>query len=179
MSGCASGDFIHRQPITPEMTAGAFLENYPELESDLLELAPDLKEVRKTDLFTTIAGTVNLQQLADNLGKPVLEIVSDLRSRASEVTGVAFDNDSRPPDWFQPELVKSTLDAQALLANGGHPLSAVLEGLPRLDAGEIFELITPFLPEPLVERLRQEGYPAWSRCDDAGLFHNYFLNRRD
>ncbi len=178
MSGCASGDFIHRQPITPDLTAADFLENYPELETQLLKYAPDLKTVQGTDLFVTIAKSVTLQQLADNLNQPILEIISELRTLASEVTGVAFDNSASAPEWFQVNLVKQTLDARQILASGGHPLSAVLAGLPELAEGEIFELLTPFLPEPLVERMRQDGYPAWSTCDEEGLFHNYFHNRR-
>ena len=178
MSGCATGNFIHRKPITPDLTATDFLENYPELEAQLLEYAPDLKDIQGTDLFVTIANSVTLQHLADNLSKPVLEVVTELRSRASAVTGVAFDNEASTPDWFEADLVKKTMDAQTLLAAGGHPLGAVLEGLPELDQGEIFELVPPFLPEPLIERLRQDGYPVWSSCDEAGLFHNYFHNRR-
>lgn len=178
MSECASGNFIHRQPITPDLTAADFLENYPELEAQLLEYAPDLKDIQDTDLFATIANSVTLQQLADNLGVPVLEVVTELRSQASAVTGVAFDNETTAPDWFTADQVKKTLDARTILATGGHPLSAVLKGLPELNPGEIFELVTPFLPEPLVERLRQDGYPAWTRCDEAGLFHNYFHNQR-
>ncbi|NQU28576.1 MAG: DUF2249 domain-containing protein [Candidatus Marinimicrobia bacterium] len=178
MSGCATGNFIHRKSITPDLTATDFLENYPELEAQLLEYAPDLKEIQGTDLFVTIANSVTLQHLADNLSKPVLEVVTELRSKASAVTGVAFDNEAGTPDWFKANLVKKSLDARTLLTAGGHPLSAVLEGLPELAQGEIFELVTPFLPEPLIERLRQDGYPAWSSCDEAGLFHNYFYNRR-
>lgn len=179
MSECATGDFIHRQPITPDLTAADFLENYPELEAQLLEYAPDLKDIQGTDLFVTIAQSVTLQQLADNLGVPVLEVVTELRSKASAVTGVAFNSDDgNTPDWFSDDRVAKTLDAQVILAAGGHPLGAVLAGLPELAQGEIFELVTPFLPEPLIERLRQDGYPVWSTCDEAGLFHNYFQNQR-
>ena len=178
MSECASGNFIHRQPITPDLTATNFLENYPELEVQLLEYAPDLKDIQGTDLFVTIAQSVTLQHLADNLGVPVLEIVAELRSKASAVTGVAFDNETSAPDWFKADLVKKTFDARAILAAGGHPLGALLAGLPELNPGEIFELVTPFLPEPMIERLRQDGYPVWNTCDEAGLFHNYFQNQR-
>ncbi len=157
------------------MTVIDFLENYPELRIQLMEYAPELQDVQGTDLFNTIASAVTLQQLADNLEQPVLKIVSELRSRAGAVTGVAFDSDATAPVWFQSKLVRTTLDARELLANGGHPLMAVFEGMTKLSGGEIFELITPFLPEPLIERLRQEDYPGWSSCDEEGLFHNYFL----
>ncbi len=180
MSGCATGNYLHRAAIVPELTAAQLLENYPELEVFLLEYSSDLKNASESGLIKTLAATVTLQQLADINGRPVLELVTKLKELAGAATGVGFNSDSSSaPDWFGKDKIAKTLDAREILASGGHPLGMVLSEIPQLSDGQVFELVTPFLPEPLIARMGQEGYQSWSSCDDGGLFHNYFLNREE
>jgi len=39
--------------------------------------------------------------------------------------------------------------------------------------GQIYELITPFEPEPLIEIIRQQGFAAWSYREESELVKTY------
>jgi uncharacterized protein (DUF2249 family) len=79
------------------------------------------------------------------------------------------------PNWFQKENIKTTLDARPILAAGEHPLARVLEETKSLLPGEIYELITPFPPVPMIEKLKNAGFDCFSESDESGLFRNYFI----
>jgi PAS domain S-box-containing protein len=56
----------------------------------------------------------------------------------------------------RPKLVKR-LDVRPLKAAGIHPVEQVLKDLSALAAGEAYELVTPHLPGPVVERAAAFG----------------------
>ena len=78
------------------------------------------------------------------------------------------------PTWLDKEKIKITLDARPILASGEHPLERVLREADSLNPGEIYEIITPFPPMPMIEKLTALGFENYSETDDAGLFHNFF-----
>jgi hypothetical protein len=43
-----------------------------------------------------------------------------------------------------------------------------------LDNGEIFELITGFVPAPLIDMLKNKGYEVWTDERPSSLNHSYF-----
>jgi len=53
-----------------------------------------------------------------------------------------------------------TLDVRPLLARGIEPRTAILQRIAALAAGEGLEVVAPFLPAPLIERLRSEGFAS-------------------
>ncbi|MEY2880747.1 MAG: hypothetical protein RLZZ15_3127 [Verrucomicrobiota bacterium] len=59
-----------------------------------------------------------------------------------------------------PSPVFKTLDVRPLLAHGTEPLDAIRARLESLAAGEGLTVIAPFLPAPLIELLRSEGWGA-------------------
>ena len=56
--------------------------------------------------------------------------------------------------------VFKTIDVRPLLAHGTEPLDAIRARLESLAAGEGLTVIAPFLPAPLIEMLRSEGWWA-------------------
>ena len=78
------------------------------------------------------------------------------------------------PDWILQENIKITLDARPLLAQGVHPLELVQQQTATLNAGEIFEIITPFPPAPMIEKMQAAGFNTHSGIGGDGLFHTYF-----
>jgi uncharacterized protein (DUF2249 family) len=50
------------------------------------------------------------------------------------------------------------IDARKLLAQGIEPYPAIREALDLLQPGEGLAVTTPFLPSPLIELLRSEGF---------------------
>jgi uncharacterized protein (DUF2249 family) len=70
--------------------------------------------------------------------------------------------------------IKITLDARPLLAQGIHPLEQVQKECAALQPGEVFEIITPFPPAPMIEKMGAAGYQAHSEAGGDGMFHTYF-----
>ncbi len=69
---------------------------------------------------------------------------------------------------------KIILDARPLLAQGIHPLARVQEECATLLPGEVYEVITPFPPAPMIEKMAIAGYQTRSETGADGLFHTYF-----
>ncbi len=78
------------------------------------------------------------------------------------------------PQWLKKEKVKITLDARPYLAQGVHPLEMVQEQCAGLQAGEIFEILTPFPPAPMIEKMGAAGYETHMEMGGDGLFHTFF-----
>jgi uncharacterized protein (DUF2249 family) len=78
------------------------------------------------------------------------------------------------PDWLVKEKVRITLDALPILASGEHPLQRVIEECATLQPGEIYEIITPFPPMPMIEKLTALGFENYMEPAGNGLFRTYF-----
>lgn len=78
------------------------------------------------------------------------------------------------PAWFDTNKIKITLDARPLLAAGEHPLQRVMDECATLQSGEIFEIITPFPPLPMIEKLTALGFENYVEPAGNGLFHTFF-----
>ncbi len=78
------------------------------------------------------------------------------------------------PAWLDKNKIKITLDARPILAAGEHPLQKVMEESSKLLPGEIYEIITPFPPMPMIEKLAAVGFENYSETDSNGMFHTYF-----
>jgi uncharacterized protein (DUF2249 family) len=65
-----------------------------------------------------------------------------------------------------PALIFKTLDVRPLLAHGTEPLGVIRARLEALPAGEGLTVIAPFLPAPLIELLRSEGW--WATIERRG-----------
>ncbi|MCK9421054.1 MAG: DUF438 domain-containing protein [Bacteroidales bacterium] len=78
------------------------------------------------------------------------------------------------PEWLDPVLIKISLDARPLLAQGIHPLERVQNECTTLKQGEIYEIITPFPPAPMIEKMTAAGFETHSESSADGMFHTYF-----
>ncbi len=65
-----------------------------------------------------------------------------------------------------PATVFKALDVRPLLAQGKEPLTAIRARLEALAPGEGLTVIAPFLPAPLIELLRSEGW--WAAIERRG-----------
>ena len=79
------------------------------------------------------------------------------------------------PTWLTNEKIKITLDARPLLAQGIHPLEQVQKECALLQPGEIFEIITPFKPTPMIEKMEAAGFETFSEVRDDGMYRTCFL----
>jgi uncharacterized protein (DUF2249 family) len=67
-----------------------------------------------------------------------------------------------------------TLDVRPLIAAGQNPFEAITTALAALAAGESLLLLTPFLPSPLIERVRGEGFAAQPERRGDGTWQTRF-----
>jgi len=164
--------------ITPKTKVGELLEAYPELESKLIEIAPVFEKLRNPILRRTIARVTTLQQAAIVGNVPVQQLVNTLRKEAGqgELEGLsaAKEGDSARPGWFDESKITRRLDANPIIAQGGHPLGEVLSDLKGFPAGEVYELRTPFVPAPLLERVMAQGFDVWTVKEAEDSFVSYF-----
>jgi uncharacterized protein (DUF2249 family) len=172
---------IVKTQITPETKISVLLDEFPELQADLEDLVPEFKKLRNPILRKTIARITTLRQAA-SIGKlPLAELINTLRSSVGakahfkNEVGNESEND-KAPAWFTPERIVKTLDARPMLEKGEHPVQTVLQECRLLKSGEIFELITPFLPAPLMDKAREQGCYTWSMENNRGVVNTYFIN---
>jgi hypothetical protein len=152
--------------ISPKTKVGELLDNYPELESVLMEMSPAFEKLRNPVLRKTIARIATLQQVAVVGGLNADEIVNRLRNAAGQAPGEkeSTNSDYLSPDipgWFAQSKVVSKLNASPILNSGGSPMSEILQHSNLLKPGEIFELNTPFIPAPIIDMLREKGFNVY------------------
>ena len=167
--------------ITPKTKIHDLLDAYPELEDLLIEMAPVFKKLKNPVLRRTIARVTTLQQAAMVGEIPVHQLVNTLRQKIGQETleGIASvpGGEVKQPSWFNPGKIVKQLDARPIIEQGGHPLGDVLTDIRDLKSGDIYELITPFLPAPLIERVVDQGFDAWSKKEAENLIKTYFLKK--
>jgi hypothetical protein len=78
------------------------------------------------------------------------------------------------PSWFNAASVSETLDAREILRAGEHPLAEVITKTSSMHPGQIFELITPFTPVPLIEKISATGFSAYVHSIADSEIHTYF-----
>jgi len=79
------------------------------------------------------------------------------------------------PIWLDKANIKTTLDARPLLASGIHPLEQVISESAAMATGEIFEIITPFHPTPMIGKMQEAGFVSYTEGSESGVFHTYFV----
>lgn len=94
------------------------------------------------------------------------------------IPGAGGASEGKPPAWASASTAKHTLDARPIIAAGQHPVGQVMELLDTLQGGEVLQLLTPFIPEPLIERVKGRGYRAYTVVEELGLARTFFCKGR-
>lgn len=140
------------------MTA-ELLDAYPQLEEVLIRQSAHFTALRNPILRKTVARVATLEKASQMSGIPVRRLVATLREAAGlpgepdatdlgpEVEPVAVDVVT--PDWFDENKVRTTVDADDLLAKGGVPLPKVTRGVLDLPPGGLLCVKSVFRPTPL------------------------------
>lgn len=164
--------------ITPQTRVGDFLDNYPELEELLISLSPAFQKLKNPVLRRTIGRVATFQQVAV-VGNIKLEtIINTIRNAAgqqqtSEIMNTNNDLNEKP-SWFDTAIINDKLDAREMLQAGQHPLGEVIKRTTEMEPNAIFELITPFTPMPLIEKIKANGFDAYVKEVSAAEIHTYF-----
>lgn len=172
---------VERPSITPDMKVVKLLEYYPEVEDTLMSLSPEFRRLKNPLLRRTMAKIATLRQAAKVGGVNLGEMITRLREAAGvevPLTGESLGDEAEPgsderPAWWKEPV--ATFDARELIETDGHPLPKVMKDLQKLNEGEVYELITPFVPEPLLDLARKKGYLVWTaRASTPGEVRSYF-----
>jgi hypothetical protein len=164
--------------ITPDSRVGDLLDRWPALEAVLIELSPRYRALKNPVLRKTVAKVATLRQVSAVGGVPLATLIERLRSAAG-LSPLAVSEDEaavtgeRPP-WAVETLVTRRHDARAAIEAGEHPLPKVMADLATLGAAEVYELVTPFVPAPLVDLARGKGFEACSVTEGEALVRTYF-----
>ena len=151
--------------ITPETKVGDLLDNFPELEEKLIEIAPPFRRLKNKVLRKTVAKITTLKQAAKVGNVPLSDLVNKLRSTAGQLE-IEIDDEKLKivdkPEWVKEENIKIIYNASIDLDSGQQPITRVTKEIKELNKNDIYLLITPFLPAPLIKLIEAKGCVSYS-----------------
>ena len=163
--------------ISPKTKVGEMLDTYPQLEDVLMNMSPDFKKLKNPILRKTIGKIASLQQVA-SIGKiPIDVLVNTLRKEIGQNPTDMIHTEEQAasqPSWFNREKIIQSYDAREDINAGNHPMQFIFGEIGKAQKGEIFELITPFVPAPIIDKLGEKGYAAWTEMVDENTYKTYF-----
>lgn len=171
-------------PILPSTNVGALLEHYPELEDVLIELAPPFKKLKNPLLRKGIAKVASLRQAAAVAGIAVEELVNKVRAAVGQEPITSTDPGSSmscalpQPEWFATSKIVTLIDAR-VSEDIEMPIVRVLQEAARLQAGEMLELLTKFIPAPGIEIMKRKGLRVWWVQQGPELIRTYVFKACD
>jgi hypothetical protein len=167
--------------ITPDAKLGALLERWPVFEQVLIDMSPHFRALRNPVLRRTVARVATLRQVSSVSGVALGTLIARLRSAAGleaagapGTEGEAVAEPSTPPSWLAAARVTHRHDARAAIEAGEHPLPQVMRDLGGLGEGDVYELITPFVPAPLLDMAREKGFLGHSVREAETVVRTYF-----
>jgi hypothetical protein len=168
--------------IAPKTKIAELIDAFPQLEPVLIETVPAFDKLRNPVLRKTVARITTLQQAAAIGSVNVEDLINRLRAEVGQDLfagegSAAYTTEQ--PDWFAPERVVAELDAKGMLAAGEQPINQVIADLQALDCGNIYKLIAPFIPAPLVDKASSLGISHWVTRQDDQEFVIYFCRQQE
>lgn len=163
--------------ITPKTKILQLLESYPELESVLIDAAPLFEKLKNPVLRKTVARVTTIQQAAVIGRLRVDELLNKLRAAVGQdqISGTEeMSFVTEKPRWFLPERISGRLDIHAMLDSGEQPIHILIPKLQNLRDGAIFQVISPFIPAPLIDKATSLEMLHWVEEGDEGMVKIYF-----
>lgn len=165
--------------ITPKTKIFDIIENYPHLEEVLIGYVPAFEKLRNPILRRTVGKVATLQQAAQ-IGKvTVSELVNHLRNQIGQKPeDIKMENNQynyQQPEWYNEDNIVKEFDVREMLTNGEHPVAQVMEDLKKLDLHQIYVLVAPFLPVPLIDKATGLNFVHWIKQENDELYTIYFV----
>jgi len=159
--------------ITPEVTIADLLRAFPEADEHLTEMSDSYRALDNPVLRAAATKSTTLSQLAQTDGISIGIVIGKLREAAGQES-LAADSGVDAPAWTDASAIAKSLDARDIIRRGGHPLDQVMTELGTLNSGEVYELITPFVPVPMIDLVKQRGFESYTVSHGPDLCHTYF-----
>jgi len=162
--------------ITPDVKIYDLLKAYPQLEDKLIQIAPVFEKLKNPILRKTITKVTTLKQ-ASVVGRVSLSIlINELRSAVGQGNtelGGEKSTGRNKPVWASTENIKYEYDAREDLESGVHPVNKVVKESSEMSANEVYLLVTPFTPAPLIDMLVSKGFEVYSEEESPAKVCTY------
>lgn len=168
--------------ITSQSKLFDVLEAYPELEAQIINIAPPFQNLKNPVLRRTVGKIATLEKVAQAGGMDAGKLVNTLRRAVgqAEISGEAaasftveiprVEND---PQWIAGEP-QFTVNGSELLQRGEVPLGRVNELLGKLETGGYLLLVTNFEPSPILDAMQKQNRTVFHKTA-AGEQHLTFI----
>lgn len=159
---------MKQQPIhiSPATKVADLLEAYPELEEVLYGISPAFKKLQNPILRKTVAKVATLQQISVVGDVSIESLITQLRNAVGQHDAPIVSSTQQPvvpkPDWLIESRITLVFDAMPIIDGGGSPLKDILAQSNSLATGEILELHTAFVPEPIIDMLINKGFSVYT-----------------
>lgn len=152
--------------ITPQTLVGDLLRNYPKLEDKLIEIAPVFKKLKNPILRKTVARVTTLKQASVVGNVSLAKLINELRKEAgleeTDEVEEFFQSIKEKPNWIDENKIAKEYDAREDLENGIQPAAKVTKDILQLNENEIYLLVTPFVPAPLIKIMEDKGLESFT-----------------
>lgn len=163
--------------ISPKTKVLQLIETYPNLENVLIDYVPAFKKLKNPILRKTVAKIATLQQAATIGNVKVEDLINLLRKEVGQDTISLADDvsyNTTQPAWFDRLKVKKETDIREMLNAGEQPVNQVIAELNNLESDEIFLVIAPFIPAPLIDKAMSLEIEHWIDKEKDEKFNVYF-----
>lgn len=168
----------HKLIISPKTKILQLIETYPHLEDILISYVPAFSKLKNPVLRKTVARIATLQQAATIGQVKVEDLINLLRKEVGQET-LRLDAETTyttvRPEWFDINKVVQSFDIREMLNRGEQPVNQVISDLHRLEPDKIFEVVSPFIPAPLIDKATSMNVKHWIDEKNPELFHVYFM----
>lgn len=166
--------------ITPKTKVLQLIETYPQLEELLINMVPAFEKLKNPVLRKTVAKIATLQQAAAIAHLSTEDLINKLRKAVGQdLTDVGGDTAyvTEQPDWYDSAKITQVFDIREMLQAGEHPVNQVISDLGKLPSGDIYRLIAPFLPAPLIDKAGSLNISHWIKKESDELYLIYFIRQ--
>ena len=165
--------------VTPETKVHDLLEAYPDLEDELIKIAPPFKKLKNKFLRRTVAKVATVKHISSVGDVPLNELLNKIRVAIGQETKIeSYDDENyflEKPDWFSKEKIVLSLNEDKIEDKDKMTLVTIFEKARTVEVGGIIELITSFLPAPGIDILKSKGYSVWTKKESDEILNHTFL----
>lgn len=164
--------------ISPKTKVLQLIETYPELEDVLIEYVPAFKKLKNPVLRKTVAKIATLQQASVIGNVKIEELINTLRKAVGEDLISIEENENYntiKPEWFEESKILYSIDIREMLNRGEQPVNQVITELTNLPKEEIYKVISPFIPAPLIDKASSLEIKHWIDKKEEEVFEVYFI----
>ncbi len=153
--------------ITAKTKIADLLTAYPNLEEQIMNIAPPFKNLKNPVLRRTVGKLANLEKAAQIGGIQVLSLVNILRAAVGQTELKGETQNWKVPLENKAQWIKGDptyiVDGVEMLNQGQHPLNKVNELMQSIPSGAYLVLYTNFKPLPLIEAMEKQNYLVYHK----------------